>query len=42
MHIREDALDGTRVDSEVLAAIGRMSGNFYINTRDRFELTRPS
>lgn len=42
MHIREDALDGTRVDSDILAAIGRMSGNSYINTRDRFELTRPS
>jgi flavin reductase (DIM6/NTAB) family NADH-FMN oxidoreductase RutF len=42
MHIREDALDGTRVDNDVLAAIGRMAGNTYINTRDRFELTRPS
>lgn len=42
MHIWEDALDGTRVDNDVLAAIGRMAGNTYINTRDTFELTRPS
>ena len=42
MHIREDALDGTRVDNDVLAAIGRMAGNTYINTRDRFELVRPT
>jgi flavin reductase (DIM6/NTAB) family NADH-FMN oxidoreductase RutF len=42
MHVWEDALDGTRVDNDVLAAIGRMAGNSYINTRDRFELIRPS
>jgi flavin reductase (DIM6/NTAB) family NADH-FMN oxidoreductase RutF len=41
LHIRGDALDGTRVDNDVLAAIGRMAGNTYINTRDRFELMRP-
>jgi flavin reductase (DIM6/NTAB) family NADH-FMN oxidoreductase RutF len=42
MHIREDALEGTRVNNDVLAAIGRMAGDYYINTRDRFQLTRPS
>ena len=42
MHIREDALDGTRVDNDILAAIGRMAGNTYINTRDTFELIRPT
>ena len=41
LHIRDDALDGTRVDNDVLQAVGRMAGNTYINTRDRFELTRP-
>ncbi len=40
IHIREDALDGTRVDNDVLQAVGRMAGNTYINTRDRFELSR--
>ena len=42
LHIRDDALDGTRVDNDVLAAIGRMAGNTYIHTRDRFEIERPS
>lgn len=41
LHIRDDALDGTRVDNDVLQAVGRMAGNTYISTRDRFELTRP-
>jgi flavin reductase (DIM6/NTAB) family NADH-FMN oxidoreductase RutF len=41
IHVREDALDGTRVDSEIIRAIGRLSGNFYTTTRDRFELRRP-
>lgn len=42
IHVQEDVLDGTRVDSDILAAIGRLAGNSYIYTRDRFELTRPS
>ena len=33
MHVREDALDGTRVDSDVLRAIGRLSGRSYVTTR---------
>lgn len=41
IHVREDALDGTRVDSEVIQAIGRLSGSSYTTTRDRFELRRP-
>ncbi len=41
LHVREDVLDGTRVKSEVLAAVGRMAGNSYVYTRDRFELARP-
>ena len=41
IHVREDALDGTRVDSEVIRAIGRLSGSSYTTTRDRFELRRP-
>ncbi len=41
IHVRDDVLDGTRVDSDALAAIGRMAGNTYIHTRDRFELNRP-
>lgn len=41
IHVRDDVLDGTRVNSDALAAIGRMSGNTYVHTRDRFELNRP-
>ena len=41
IHVREDVLDGTRIDNDVLQAIGRMAGDTYINTRDRFELERP-
>ncbi|MGB7859602.1 MAG: flavin reductase family protein, partial [Acidimicrobiia bacterium] len=41
IHVIEEALDGTRVDNDVLQAIGRMAGNTYIHTRDRFEMTRP-
>lgn len=41
IHVRDEVLDGTRVDSDALAAIGRMAGNTYIHTRDRFELERP-
>ncbi|HEY6628890.1 MAG TPA: flavin reductase, partial [Acidimicrobiia bacterium] len=41
IHVREDALEGTRVDSDVIRAIGRLSGSFYTTTRDRFEMRRP-
>lgn len=41
IHVEEDVLDGTRIDNDVLRAIGRMAGATYINTRDRFEIERP-
>jgi len=41
IHVRDDVLDGTRIDNDTLQAIGRMAGDSYINTRDRFELARP-
>ena len=41
IHIREDVLDGSRVNNDILQAIGRMAGDTYINTRDRFQLQRP-
>jgi flavin reductase (DIM6/NTAB) family NADH-FMN oxidoreductase RutF len=41
IHVREDVLDGSRIDNDVLQAIGRMAGDTYINTRDRFDLERP-
>ena len=42
IHVREDALDGTRVNPDVIQAIGRLSGNSYTTTKGRFELRRPT
>lgn len=41
IHVEDRVLDGTRVDSDALRAVGRMAGNSYIGTRERFEITRP-
>lgn len=41
-HVDDDVLDGTRINHEVLDAVGRMAGNGYVTTRDRFDLTRPA
>ncbi len=41
LHVRDDLLDGTRIDADALRAVGRMAGASYIRTVDRFELTRP-
>jgi flavin reductase (DIM6/NTAB) family NADH-FMN oxidoreductase RutF len=40
-HIEESLLDGYRIDSDRLNAIGRMGGPAYTRTRDRFEMQRP-
>jgi flavin reductase (DIM6/NTAB) family NADH-FMN oxidoreductase RutF len=42
IHVREDVLDGSRVNPDALRAIGRLSGSSYATTRDRFELKRPT
>ncbi len=42
IHVREDILDGTRVDQVALDAIGRTVGSGYVTTRDRFEMERPA
>ena len=41
IHVWEDALDGTRINTDVIRAIGRMAGNSYVTSRDRFEIVRP-
>ncbi len=39
IHVRDHLVDDRyRVDPERLAAIGRMAGNDYVRTRDRFEI----
>lgn len=42
VHVREDILDGARIDHGALRAVGRLAGNAYSTTRDRFELSRPT
>ncbi len=39
IHVRDDLVDDRyRVDPDRLAAVGRMAGNDYVRTRDRFEV----
>jgi flavin reductase (DIM6/NTAB) family NADH-FMN oxidoreductase RutF len=40
-HLREDLFDDFRVDPAALDAVGRMAGNTWVRTRDRFDLIRP-
>ena len=40
-HLRPGLVDGTRVDLDVLAPVGRLSGPGYTRTRDRFSMVRP-
>ena len=41
MHVRDDIIDGHRIDQAKLMATGRMAGNMYCRTSDRFEMVRP-
>ncbi|MGD2042442.1 MAG: flavin reductase family protein [Acidimicrobiia bacterium] len=42
IHVDERVLDGTRIDNDALQAVGRMAGATYIDTRARFEVSRPN
>jgi flavin reductase (DIM6/NTAB) family NADH-FMN oxidoreductase RutF len=41
IHVDPEVLDGTRVDNDILRAVGRMAGSTYIDTRARFDVVRP-
>lgn len=41
-HIRDDIIDGNRIDQDKLKAVGRLAGGMYSYTRDQFELIRPT
>jgi len=41
MHVRDDIINGHRIDQEKLMATGRMAGNMYCRTSDRYEMVRP-
>jgi flavin reductase (DIM6/NTAB) family NADH-FMN oxidoreductase RutF len=40
-HINDAIIEEFRIDPDKLGAVGRMAGNTYSRTRDRFELIRP-
>jgi len=40
-HVREDLFENFHIDPAGLDAVGRMAGNTWVRTGDRFELTRP-
>ena len=40
-HVNDAILENFRIDPDKLHAIGRMGGNDYSRTRDRFEMIRP-
>ena len=41
IHVDPAVLDGTRIDHTELRAVGRLAGEGYATTRDRFEMKRP-
>ena len=41
LHVRADLEDNFRIDPAALDAVGRMAGNTWVSTHDRFELIRP-
>ena len=41
LHIRADLEQNFRIDPEKLDAVGRMAGNTWVHTRERFDLIRP-
>jgi flavin reductase (DIM6/NTAB) family NADH-FMN oxidoreductase RutF len=40
-HVDDAIVENFRIDADQLRAIGRMGGNSYTRTRDRFEMIRP-
>ncbi len=41
MHLRDDILDGHRVNHHILKPTGRLAGSMYCHTADVFEMPRP-
>ena len=41
IHVHEDIYHEGKIDADRLDAIGRLAGNFYTTTRDRFAMARP-
>jgi flavin reductase (DIM6/NTAB) family NADH-FMN oxidoreductase RutF len=41
LHVDDAYVDNFRIDPDKLSAIGRMAGNTYVRTKDRFDMVRP-
>ena len=41
MHVRDEIIDGHRIDQAKLMTTGRMAGNMYCRTGERYEMVRP-
>lgn len=41
VHIRDDIIDGHRINHQRLQPVGRLAGNMYCHTTDTYELVRP-
>ncbi len=41
MHLRDDIIEGHRIDHDRLKPVGRLAGNMYCDTHDTYELVRP-
>lgn len=42
LHIRDDIINGHRIDQQKLKPVGRLAGNMYCTTLDTYEMLRPS
>lgn len=42
LHIRDDIIDGHRINQQELKPVGRLAGNMYARTNDVYELIRPA
>jgi flavin reductase (DIM6/NTAB) family NADH-FMN oxidoreductase RutF len=41
MHIRDDIIEGHRINHQRLKPTGRLAGNMYCHTSEVFEMVRP-
>ena len=41
MHIRDDIIEGHRINHQRLKPVGRLAGNMYCNTHEVYEMVRP-
>jgi len=42
VHVRDDIIDGHRINHQKLRPTGRLAGNMYCYTADTYEMVRPS